>query len=194
MRAGDRKSFTICLTVLSISVGAARPAFKPETSWKHYRNRQWHYCVSYPSRWSKGEAYEGAGMFVETGIRKHSRPVGEIDISALPKDRNGGTEMTPVSLTENFELHVEGLKRFQRAEHLEILERRAMTVSGNSALFTKDRYFDPQDGATWADEILFVERNETLYRLELECRSDQLARFEPVFSHLADTFQIDCRE
>jgi len=72
------------------------------------------------------------------------------------------------------------------------VEKRLLELSGNSALFTKDRYFDPQDATTWMDEILFVKRNDTLYRLELECRSDQVANFEPVFTHLVSTFEFDC--
>jgi hypothetical protein len=165
----------------------------PETSWKLYRNKQWGYCVNYPARWFKGEAFEGSGIFVKTGIKKHSRPVAEIDVGAFPNPPENRAHTTPISLTENFQLHVEGLKKFQRAERLEILEKRAIDLSGNSALFTKDRYFDPLDGATWVDEIVVVSRNETLYTLELECRSDQLARFEPVFNQFVSTFEFDCR-
>jgi len=181
-----------CLAVLSLSAAGNIGVFKPETSWKLYRNKKWGYCVSYPSRWFKGEAFEGSGIFVETGLKKHSRPVGEIDIGALPNNSKDLGQPTPISLTENFQLHVEGLKRFERAERLEVLEKRPIDLSGNSALFTKDRYFDPQDGATWVDEIVLVERRETLYTLELECRSDQVARFEPVFTHFVSTLQPDC--
>ncbi len=130
MPTGAAKLFVVCLGVCWIAAGAGRPAFKRETSWRRYRNRQWQYCVSYPSRWLKGEAFEGAGIFVETGVKKHSRPVGEIDISALPNDRTRRRPSGPVSLAENFELHVEGLKRFQRAEHLEILEKRLVATIG----------------------------------------------------------------
>jgi hypothetical protein len=167
-------------------------AFKPETSWKLYRNKRWGYCVSYPSRWLKGEAFEGSGIFVKTGVKKHSRPVAAIDVGAFANPPEAPAEATPISLIENFQLHVEGLKKFQRAERLEILEKRAIDLAGHSALFTKDRYFDPLDGATWVDEIVLVSRNQTLYTLELECRSDQLARFEPVFSHFVTTFEFDC--
>ena len=180
-----------CLAALPFAAIAGNiGTIKPETSWKLYRNKEWGYCVSYPSRWLKGEAWEGSGIFVKTGVKKHSRPVGEIDIGANKSE--GLDEPTPISLTENFQLHVEGLKKFERAERLEILEKTPVTLSGNSALFTKDRYFDPLDGATWVDEIVLVERNQTLYTLELECRSDQLARFEPVFSHFVSTFQPVC--
>jgi hypothetical protein len=167
---------------------------KPETSWKLYRNKQWGYCVNYPARWFKGEAWEGSGIFVKTGVKKHSRAVGEIDIGAAPKRPQDFHAATPISLTEHFELHVQGLKKFERAQRLEILEKRAIHLSGDSALFAKDRYFDPLDGATWVDEMVLVERNETLYTLELECRSDQLPRFEPAFEHLVSTFQADCQK
>jgi hypothetical protein len=195
----SRKILLSCLAVLSLWPVAAgtEAGFKPETSWKRYRNKEWGYCVSYPSRWFKGEAFEGSGIFVETGVRKHSRPVGEIDIGALRNTaRNTDKALdspTPISLIENFQLHVEDLKKFERAQRFEILEKRQIELSGNSALFTKDRYFDPLDGATWVDEIVLVDRRETLYKLELECRSDQLARFEPVFTHFVSTFQFECR-
>jgi hypothetical protein len=167
-------------------------AFKPETSWKLYRNKQWGYCVSYPSRWLKGEAFEGSGMFFKTGLKKRSRPLAAIAIRAFANPPGDHRQPTPITLIENFQLHLEGLKKFQRAQRLEILEKRSMDLSGNSALFTKDRYFDPLDGTTWVDEIVLVDRNQALYTLELECRSDQLARFEPVFSHFVSTFDLDC--
>ena len=85
-----------------------------------------------------------------------------------------------------------GLRKFQRAERVEVIETREMQFLGHTALFTKNRFYDPQERATWAEEIMFVNRNGTLYRIELECRADQLDRFEPVFSHLLATFQFDC--
>src|SRR6266480_3044525 len=157
--------FTFLAALSLPTLAATVEASKPETSWKLYRNNQWGYCVSYPSHWSKGEAFEGSGIFVKTGLKKHSRPVAEIDIGAFPNPPEDRAHTTPISLIENFQLHVEGLKKFQRAERLEILEKRAIDLSGNSALFTKDRYFDPLDGATWVDEIVVVGRNETLYTL-----------------------------
>jgi hypothetical protein len=192
MRARAYMILLSCVAALPC-LGAAGNVgtIKRETSWKLYRNKQWGYCVSYPSRWFKGEAWEGSGIFVKTGVKKHSRPVGEIDIGANTSE--GLHEPTPISLAESFQLHVEGLKKFERAERLEILEKRPVNLSGNSALFTKDRYFDPLDGGTWVDEIVLVKRKQTLYTLELECRSDQLARFEPVFSHFVSTFQPVCR-
>ena len=56
----------------------------------------------------------------------------------------------------------------------------------------EDRYYDPQDRHTWIDEVVFVQRANRLFRLELECAADQLTRFEPVFTHLLNSFQFEC--
>jgi hypothetical protein len=164
---------------------------KQDRSWKRYYNPSFGYCVSYPSRWIRGEAFDGAGLFVKTGASRFSRPMGAMDFAVLdapPAD----ARLAPISLVEDWRIHLAGLKKFERAERMEILEQRELKFLGHSALFTKNRYYDPQERANWAEEILFINRNGTLYRLELECRLDQLGRFEPVFSQLMNTFQFDC--
>jgi hypothetical protein len=181
-----------CSTVVSIAVLCAAPQpEKQDRTWKPYTNPQWGYCVSYPSRWLKGDAFDGAGIFVETGLKKYSKPLGEIDVGVMAAAAEPALA-TPVSLVENLELHFDGLKKFERAEAIEVIEKREMQLAGNSALFSKDRYYDPQDRATWVEEIIFAHYKGALYRLELECRDDQLARFEPVFQTFVSTFRFDC--
>lgn len=177
------------LTGIAQAFAISGQAPKQDRSWRPYDNAQWGYCVSYPSRWVKGDAFEGAGIFVATGDKRLSRRLGEIDVGALPPRPEGAASL---ALVQDRDAHLEGLKKFERAERLEILDQREMQVAGNRALFTKDRYYDPQERATWIDEIIFTERNGTIYRLELECRSDQLERFEPVFQMLVSTFRFDC--
>jgi len=99
----------------------------------------------------------------------------------------------PVSLVQDLKDHLEGLKKFERAERMEVLEKREMNFQGHAALFTKNRYYDPQERATWVEEVLFVNRDESLYRVELQCRAGEIKRFEPVFAYLLSTFQFDCR-
>ena len=163
-----------------------------DRSWKRYRNPDYGYCVSIPSRWVQGEAFEGAGLYVETGTKKFSRPMGAIDFEAIataPKD----ARVLPVSLADDLKDHLRGLQRFERAERMEILEKRETTVQGSAALFAKHRYYDPQERATWIEEVLFVNRRDTLYRFEMDCRADQIQRFDPVFEHLVSTVEFDCR-
>jgi hypothetical protein len=182
-----------CLVFLSTAVlGAGTVMEKQDRTWKPYANAQWGYCVSYPSRWLRGDAFEGAGIYVETGLKKYSRPVGEIDIGVLPDEAGPAVRATPIKLVDDLETHFDGLKKFERAEQLQILEKREMELVGNAALFTKDRYYDPQERATWVEEIIFARHKGALYRLELECRDDQLARFEPVFQTFVSTFRFDC--
>jgi len=164
---------------------------KLDRSWKHYRNPEYGYCVSIPSRWEKGEAFEGAGLYVHSGLRKFSRPVGSIDFEAIsraPQD----ARILPVNLADSLQDHLTGLQKFERAERMEILEKRDLHMQGSAALFTKDRYYDPQERATWMEEVLFVNRNETLYRFEVDCRADQIERFAAVFEHLVESVHFDC--
>jgi hypothetical protein len=165
---------------------------KQDAVWKKYSNKELGYCLSYPARWVRGEAFDGAGMYFETGVKKFSKPLGEIDIEAMsirPSDPDAEKTSNPV---EYFQVHLEGLKKFERAQQLEVLDKRLINLWGTSALFTKDRYYDPQDRATWVDEIVLAKHGEILFRLELECRADQLNRFEPVFSRFVNTFKFDC--
>jgi hypothetical protein len=191
-RAGWRKAlWCFAFSSLLQTVVNAGGIPKQDRSWKRYYNPSFGYCVSYPSRWLKGEAFEGAGLFVKTGASRFSRPLGAIDFGVLDSPA-ADARLAAVNLVEDWRAHLAGLKKFERAERMEILEQREFKFLGHSALFTKNRYYDPQERANWAEEILFINRNGTLYRLELECRLDQLGRFEPVFSQLMNTFQFDC--
>jgi hypothetical protein len=93
---------------------------------------------------------------------------------------------------DNLQVHLDGLKRFERAERMEVLEQRKLDLEGNPGLFTRDRYYDPLERANWIEEIVFAKHKDVIYRLELECRSDQLERFQPVFEHVLSTFQFEC--
>jgi hypothetical protein len=186
----SRCSALLCCFALS----ALLPAFavsksipKLDRAWKRYRNAQWGYCVSYPSRWLRGDAFDGAGLFVETGIKKFSNPLGEIDVAAISP-----LQSAKISLADVVKVHLDGLRKFERAQRMEILETREIPLFDTKALFTKERYYDPQDRAHWIGELVFCRRKGVLYRLELTCRNDQLERFEPVFTRVLSTFQFEC--
>jgi hypothetical protein len=184
-----------CFALLSLpAVARTGSTLRQDSAWKRYYNEQWRYCVSYPSRWLKGDAFDGAGIFVRTGVKKYSVPIGEIDVGVIPGHSDGPSLTPAVSLADDFKLHLNGLKRFVRAERIEVLEQRSLDFSGSAGLFTKQRYYDPLERRTWVDETVFVRRTNVLYRLELECRADQLERFEPVFTRFVSTFQLDCSD
>jgi hypothetical protein len=42
------------------------------------------------------------------------------------------------------------------------------------------------------EEVLFVNRNDKVYRFEMDCLADQFERFAPVFEYLVGTVQFDC--
>lgn len=188
-----RKALLSGLAFSSILAAWGHGSFerKLDRSWKRYHNSAYGYCVSIPSRWAQGEAFEGAGLYVKTGIRKYSRAVGAIDFEAWTAP-SINARILPASLADSLQDHLTGLQRFERAERMEILEKREMNLQGSAALFTKHKYYDPQERATWMEEVLFVNRHETVYRFELDCKADQIERFAPVFEHLVETVQFDC--
>ncbi|MDQ2774877.1 MAG: hypothetical protein M3Y57_08135 [Acidobacteriota bacterium] len=178
-----RTGLLLSAIFLSLNAFGARNPAKQDTSWKRYVNKDVGYCVSFPARWVREEAFDGAGMYFETGLRKFSMPIGELDIAASP---------APDELSDIVDLHLQGLKKFERAQEVEVLDRREVQFLDTSALLTKDRYFDPQDRHKWVNEILLARHNKLLYRLELVCRADQLERFDAVFSRFVKTFKFEC--
>ena len=171
---------------------------KTDRAWKRFRSPVQNYCVSYPSRWVKGAAFDGGGIYVETGIKRGSRPIGEIDVGPIeiapPADaRLKPTRLANDSLESDLEEHLAGMHKFAKAQQLEILARNRMTVQGAAALFVKSSYFDPLERRNWIEEIVFVAHEGERYRLELECPPDQLSRFEPVFAYLVNSFELNCK-
>lgn len=187
-----RKLLVGCFAFSSTALFAlAGSVPKQDRSWKRYYNQQWGYCVSYPSRWWKGDAFDGSGIYVETGVKKRSNPLGEIDVAVLP---NADGQVKHASgFVQDVQMHLDGLKKFERAQQVEQLEQRRLDLFGVSALFSKARYYDPLERGHWVDEIVFTQRGGVLYRLELECRAEHVARFEPVFTRVVSTFQFDCQ-
>ena len=179
--------YLFCLQAVTLAIAAPHPS-KQDASWKTYSNKDLGYCISYPARWVRGEAFDGAGMYFESGVKKFSKPLGEMDIGPLSGSRPDAAS-SPV---EYVQVHLDGLRKFERAQQLEVLEQRNIDLLGMTGFFTKDRYFDPQDRATWVDEIVLAKHGDTLFRLELACRADQLDRFEPVFTRFVASFQFEC--
>jgi hypothetical protein len=170
----------------------ASSALRQDRAWKTYLNRTAGFCISYPARWAKSETYDGSGLAVTTGVKKHSPiPVGSMDVSALAFP---GGEVRPASLNldNDFDLQMTGLKKFVRAEQVEILDKRVFTLGASPSLFMKVRYLDPRDRRIWVDEVIFSRRDRLSYRLELEARGDQLERFEANFTRFVNSFQMEC--
>ncbi|MBV9265302.1 MAG: hypothetical protein JO061_03950 [Acidobacteriaceae bacterium] len=177
----------ICLALLPVTLSAAslprRGPLKQDLSWKRYTNKTLGYCLSYPARWVRGEAFDGTGMFFETGVKKFSLPIGEMDI---------GVSSATDELPQLVAIHLDGIKKFQRARDMEILDRRTLNLAGAQALFTKDRYTDPLEKENWIEEFVLARYKNALYRLEMVCRAEHVERFEPMFSRFVKTFRFEC--
>jgi hypothetical protein len=163
-----------------------------DRAWKIYLNRATGFCISYPSRWARIETYDGSGFAVTAGVKKHSPiPVGSMDVSALALP-NAQAHSILLGFDDDFGLQLAGLKKFARAEKVEVLEKRNFSLGASPSLFVKVRYLDPRDRRFWIDEVIFARREHLTYRLELESRADQLERFEANFTQFVNSFQMEC--
>jgi hypothetical protein len=195
-----------CLPVFGASGDTGDPfqsVVKPngdrmDRSWKRYRNANLGYCVSYPSRWSRGIAFDGSGLFVQSGTTHSAKPSGEIDIGPIMPEKSEApadarTKPVETTLAEDLQEHLVGLQKFARAERLEILDQHTMDVQGTKALFVKNQYYDPLERTNWMEEVVFLKHKGELYRVELQCPPSQIKRFEPVFAYLVNTIEFDCK-
>jgi len=174
-----------------------------DRSWKRYRNPDLGYCVSYPARWYRGSAFDGSGLFVETGAHRYSKPSGEIDIGPIhsdpPSDTPEDARLKPANLSNNDTLakdlqeHLDGLQKFARAERLETIDQHSLNLQGSKALYAKNKYYDPLERTSWMEEVIFVKHKGELFRLELQWPPDQITRFEAVFTYLVNSFEFDCK-
>lgn len=169
-----------------------------DRAWKRYRNIDLGYCVSYPSRWAKGEAFNGAGLFVKTGLHRYSKATSEIDIGPLTMPGPEDARLKPArllddTLQEDLQEHLAGLRKFERAERMEVIDQHPMNLHGFAALYVKNKYYDPLERSNWMEEVVFVQRNGELFRMEMQCPPDQINRFEPVFAYLVNSLEFDCK-
>ena len=174
-----------------VSAASNDSQLRQDRAWKQYTNKDAGYCVSYPSRWIKAQGFQGVGISVTTGTTRYGLPIASLDVSAFP-DEPATVEAKPISLSDDYETHLVGLKRFIRAEQIETLEERPLAVSGLNALFAKASYFDPKEKSDWIEEIVFTRHDGMTYRLELQSRAAAWQRFQPVFQHFVDSFQVHC--
>src|SRR5437764_3937533 len=134
-----------CVTLAVSDSGSAASALRQDRAWKVYLNRSTGFCISYPSRWAKSETYDGSGLAVATGMKRHSPiPVGSMDVSALAIP-GFQVRAAAMALDDDFDVQLAGLKKFARAEQVEIMERRTFTLAASPSLFVKIRYLDPRD-------------------------------------------------
>ena len=179
-----------CLAVFAYgSQGRGADVPKEDRAWKRYANKEWGYCISYPRRWHRGQAFDGAGLYAAVNRKNSSLPIGALDVAAFAD----GPAVTRVGFHSDVEAHLEGLRRFAHAQDTEILEQRAFPLSGTDGLFVKARYFDPVERSEWIEELVFARHNGVLYRLELQTQEQYLSRFEAVFARFAQSLALECR-
>src|SRR3954451_1746064 len=139
----------VSVMLATIKSSPAGSVLRQDRAWKVYLNHATGFCISYPSRWMRSETYDGSGLAVTTGIKRRSPiPIGSMDVSALAFP-NTQVHSVSLALDNDFDLQLAGLKKFVRAQQLEILEKRTLSLGTSPSLFVKLRYLDPRDRRLW---------------------------------------------
>lgn len=139
--------------------------------------------MEYPKHWIRSDAAGETGIAFSTGEKRYSMPVGEIDVTVLT---------TPDDSSQLLQAHMEGVKKFVRAEEMQILDSENITVDGTPATLMKDRYRDRLEKQDWTEEIIYARHDDKLYRLEVVSRSDEAARFQLMFGRMVRSFSFEC--
>lgn len=179
-----RIRFLWLLALTSVGMAAnVRGTFKQDLTWKRYADPVGNYCLEYPKHWIRQELPDGSGVGFSTGAKRYSLPTGEMDVTVLA---------TPDDATDLLQAHLDGMKKFARASDIELLGHETVMLAGSQAMYSKDRYRDSLDKADWTEEIILARHDDKTYRLEMMCRSDQVARFELMFGRMVRSFAFGC--
>jgi hypothetical protein len=73
----------------------------------------------------------------------------------------------------------------------ETLQRQQRTVDHNPAQMLKVRYHEKATDRDWVEEIVFIQGpDREIYSVALKCAPENLARLEPVFAGVLDSWVL----
>ena len=79
----------------------------------------------------------------------------------------------------------------ESGQSFETLQRQQRTVDGKPAQLVKLHYVEKASGREWIEELVFVEGPDAeIYSVALKCAPPSLARMEPVFSRIVDSWKL----
>ena len=79
----------------------------------------------------------------------------------------------------------------ESGQNFDTVQRQQRTVAGNPAQMVTLRYVDKSTGHEWMEELVFVEGPDSeIYSAGLKCAPESLARMEPQFTRIVDSFKL----
>jgi hypothetical protein len=188
------KYYLAVLLSLATAVAAqttAKPATKPAPrppALKSYCHPSEDFCFKYPAGWTMlGEVFNGNGVAVAPP-QTQQRDFWDAVTVALVIPAPEGDE-DPVTIDAAIAKAVSGVR--ESGQDFETLQRQQRRVNGKPAQLVKVHYAEKTSGREWIEELVFIEGPDSaIYSVALKCSPLSLARTEPLFLRIVDSFTL----
>ena len=187
----------VILSVLALGLPAVAAGQKPSTPpaplrkpvpRKRYCQPDGGFCFKYPGSWTMlGEVYDGDGVVVAPPQKLDKALWDEITVALITPLSEGDEEA--VSLDVMIEQASKSMREGGQA--FETLQRQQRTVDHKPAQMLKVRYHEKASDRDWVEELVFIQGPDgEIYSVALKCSPENLARLEPVFAGVLDSWVL----
>lgn len=186
-----RRWLVVMLTVSCVvslwAQGTEAPAHK-DVPWQRYCQPGNGFCFKYPATWSVlGEIFEGNGVVVAPEQKEDRALWDEITVALIVPPSQAGED--PVSIDQLIERTMVSLH--EDGQSVETLHRQERSVDGKPAQMLKIGYRQKGNDHDWIEQLVFIEGPQSeIYSVALKCSPLTLARLEPVFNEMLESWKL----
>ena len=187
----QRPIATLALSLGLIATAAAQTPTKPAARTqplKEYCHPEYGFCFKYPSSWvSLGPIFDGHGIVIAPPLKQDRALWDEVTVALMIPAPEGDED--PLSIEQAIDKAISSVR--ESGQNFDTIERQHRTVDGNPAQVVKLHYVDKSTSHEWTEELVFVEGPESeIYSAGLKCAPESLARLEPLFSRIVDSWTL----
>jgi hypothetical protein len=184
--------FALAVNLATVAAGqkppaAPAPLHKPVPR-KRYCQPNGGFCFMYPSSWTMlGQVFDGNGVVVAPAQKIDKALWDEITVALILPPAEGDEE--PVSLDSLIEQASASIR--EGGQSFETLQRQQRTVDHKPAQMLKVRYHEKATNRDWIEQIVFIQGSDgEMYSVALKCSPENLARLEPVFAGVLESWVL----
>ena len=195
MQAGWWRHVALALSLGAVLAAIAQTPSKPAPKtqpWKEYCHPDYGFCFKYPSSWvSLGAIFGGNGIVVAPPQKQDRALWDEVTVALMVPPPEGDEDS--MSIDQAIEKAVSSVR--SSGQNFDTVQRQQRSVDGNPAQVVKLHYVDKSTTREWIEDLVFVQGPASeIYTLALKCAPESLARMEPLFSRIIDSWNIPAPE
>ncbi|MGA9564673.1 MAG: hypothetical protein WBS19_04035 [Candidatus Korobacteraceae bacterium] len=181
----------VALWIASSAIASAQTGAKPapkQLPAKKYCQAQGGFCFRYPSTGEMlGEILGGNGIVVAPAQSQAREDWDEVTVALVMPAPQG--DEAAVSIDQAIARAVSQVR--ESGQGLETMQRQQRRVDEKPAELLKVRYTDKNSGQKWVEELVFIEGPDSeIYSVGLKCAPSSLARMEPQFSKIVESWTL----